>query len=104
MFYFRKDLLEKSGFSEPPAISKVNQRKLTFRPYPSPRRARRAAERGGSDLDPSDRSPLAPVEQQFSVGDTKRYIYVLRCDRGRERRPRSADDEFRSRIEVTPFS
>src|SRR5436190_23178570 len=36
--------------------------------------------------------------------DTKRYIYVLRCERGRERRPRSADDEFRSPVGATPFS
>jgi len=28
MFYFRKDLLEKSGFSEPPAISKVKPEKV----------------------------------------------------------------------------
>jgi hypothetical protein len=39
-----------------------------------------------------------------AVADTKRYIYVLRCPRGRERRPRSADDEFRSPVGATPFS
>jgi hypothetical protein len=39
-----------------------------------------------------------------AAGDTQRYIYVLRCHRGRERRPRSADDEFRSPVGATPFS
>ena len=105
MFYFRKVLLEKSGFSEPPDNAKVKPEQVGISTiFISARRARGVAERGGSDLDPSVRSPFAPVEQQFSVGDTKRYIYVLRCHRGRERRPRSADDEFWSPVGATPFS
>src|SRR5215210_4913451 len=49
-------------------------------------------------------SPLAPVAHEFCSCDTNPYTYVLRCCRGRERRPLSADDEFRSRMGATSFS
>src|SRR5215212_1456374 len=45
----------------------------------------------------------AYLAHEFLPDDTKHYIYVLRCGCGSERRPRSADDVFRSRIGATSF-